>query len=104
MALQAGNRSPRTVNNIIDESYITGFVVNTAVQSFAFLTPESTNALVKQRPEVSGAFMMILVWEEHVRRGVGGSKTAKKPAKISVQDPSQVGLQHVIPRHRGVVA
>lgn len=45
-----------TVNNIIDESYITGFVVNTAVQFFAYLKPESTNALVKQRLDFNMSF------------------------------------------------
>lgn len=45
-----------TVNQIIDESYIPGFVVNTAVQSFAYLKPESTNALVKQRLDFNMSF------------------------------------------------
>ncbi|CAJ1401260.1 unnamed protein product, partial [Effrenium voratum] len=45
-----------TVNNIIDEIYIPGFIVNTAVQSFAYLKPESTNALVKQRLDFNMSF------------------------------------------------
>ncbi|CAE7865160.1 MGLL [Symbiodinium necroappetens] len=45
-----------TVNNIIDESYIPGFIINTAVQSFAYLAPESTNALIKHRLDFNMSF------------------------------------------------
>mmetsp|Transcript_37719 Transcript_37719/g.68199 ORF Transcript_37719/g.68199 Transcript_37719/m.68199 type:complete len:1272 (+) Transcript_37719:2-3817(+) len=45
-----------TVNTIIDDSYVPGFPINTAVQSFAFLKPESSNAGVKQRLDFNMSF------------------------------------------------
>eukprot|EP00930_Biecheleria_cincta_P035419 TRINITY_DN24361_c0_g2_i1.p1 TRINITY_DN24361_c0_g2~~TRINITY_DN24361_c0_g2_i1.p1 ORF type:complete len:3364 (+),score=509.29 TRINITY_DN24361_c0_g2_i1:80-10171(+) len=45
-----------TVKQIIDERYVPGFAINTAVQSFAYLKPESTNAGVKQRLDFNISF------------------------------------------------
>ncbi|CAE8727790.1 unnamed protein product [Polarella glacialis] len=45
-----------TVNTIIDEASVPGFAVNTAVQAFAYLQPQSANAYIKQRLDFNMSF------------------------------------------------